>query len=291
MPGSISPKPWTPSKTPLPLANISAGEWVQVEISYRRTNTSAVVFADDHFLIHVLFQPNSDDSVNHPDQPTTFGGSATLGSAARNVYRIDPGICFQAPWNGQLSVVAGGNSDPNTCIVDVVWRRGFPPRMPSRNNIGLFDNLEDIEALACSNPLAAYSLMMDGLANLCDVGGTIRPMGERIWWPPVLRTPYLVPATWIQIAAPIGPAPVPSIPFPPGAQSIEVVSNTGVPADPVRLLVSTLGNPALDVRCASGILRTIAHFTQGGVGPDGVAALWAPYLALDSATVWSTLGN
>lgn len=290
MPGSNLPKPWTPSRTPLNLANISAGEWVQVEISYRRTNTTPVAFSTDHFLIHVLFQPNMDDVVNHPDQPTSFGGSFTSGPPARSVYHIDPGICFQATWNGQLSVVAGGDSDQDTCVVDVAWKRGYPPRMPGRNAVS-FDNIEDIEALACSNPLAAYSLMMDAMANLCDVGGTIRPMGERIWWPPVIRAPKLVPATWIQIPAPgPGPAPVPSIPFPAGGQFIEAVDTTGVPGSPIRAISTTLGN-TLDFNIASGIRRTIAQFTQGGACPDGTPALWAPYVALNSATIWSTFGN
>lgn len=288
MPGSTSPKVWVPSTKPLSLATVSAGEWVQVQLSYRRTNTTGIVSTPGRFMVHVIFEPNSDDSVNHQDQPTVFGGSPTAGVIARSQYHIDPGVCFQVPWNGQLSLVAGGDS-ADTCILDVVLRRGFPPRMPARSNVDLYD-LPDIEALSCSNPLAAYMMLMDAMARLCDVGGTIRPMGERIWWPPVIGKPSLVPATWVAIPGPREVPPVPSIPFPSGAQEIELVDASETPSSPIKLIVGTLGN-AVDVNVASGLNRTIAQFTQGGACPDGVPALWAPYEALNSATVWSTLGN
>ncbi len=280
MAGSNSPIIWTPSIQAKSIANVTAGEWVQVELSYRSTNTTPVVIVPLHFMIHVLYTPDSDDSTNHPDTPTTYGGSPTSGNR-RSLYRIDPGVCFQVPWKGQIFVAAGGNSNPDTCIVDVVVRRGFPPR--ELNNCG---EPVDFELLALSDPVAAFEGVLD--STICPGPA----WGKRIWWPPVVRHPRLVPATWINVVGnEVAPA-IPTIQFPDGAELMEVVLGTGVPGDPATIVTLSMGNN-LPVSMASGVRRSIAAFAQGGAAPGGSTALWIPDVGttFTSATIWSSFGN
>lgn len=250
---NLSPFPWTPSTTPKEIigGRVDSGDWVQVSLSYRTTNTTPVVFAPGHFLVHVLYTPDSDDTTAHPDQPTRYGGSASNRSS---VYRINPGVAFQVPWKGQLSVVAGGNSAAATCVLDVVMGRGHTPRDFTRARYGEF--------------------------------GQIATYAPRIYAPPVVGLPQRYPSTWIQVPN------VGTIAFPDGASGIMAVDDTGIPANPIPLTIASLGN-ALRLNLASGIPNELGALAQGGACTNGTPATWTNAAAgtLNSVTIWSSLGN
>lgn len=260
-PTSLSPCPWQPSTTPknLPAGNVLAGDWVQVFFSYRTTNSTAPVLTPGYFLFHVLVTPNSDDSTPHVDQPTTYGGNA---SNRRRVYRIDPGVLFQVPWNSQIAVVAGGNA-LSTCVLDVLLCRGHHPRRRS-----------EIE-------FSPYG------------GGCPAPL-DRIYPSPMVLNPpsvQLVPATWR------GPSGIPAatpLEWPDGAQEIVAVDDSGLAGNAIPLQANAFGT-SYNFNIASGIKSNIGALGQGGACSDGTPATWqhriAPATVIQQATIFSSFGN
>lgn len=276
---SIAPIPWVPSRASQPgsdipgkmLANVMSGDWICVRVSFRTGNT-AVAFAPDLFLIHVIYTPDSDDAIPHEDQSTTYGGSLTSGTRRRN-YHIDTDWTFQVPWNGQISIVAGGDSDAARCITDVVLVRGFTPRdYDLQRQLVMSAQMETLERVAYGDPHALVQLQN------AHVGPA-----PRFWAPPVVNTPQLVPATWVNI--PAGTA----LPFPDGAVKIETVPAPGALTS-TRFTIAVMGN-VLALDAAPGIPEPIGTYGQGNACTDGVAATWAPAAPVQKVTIWSSLGG
>lgn len=251
------PMPWTPTTVQRSIVGgqVRAGDWVQVTLSYRASNSSPVVALPGHFLVHVVYQPNA-DAYRREGQPSMYGGAV---QSLRSEYRIDPGFCFQAPWDGQVSVVAGGDSNPTTCVVDVNLRRGHTPIDWAAK-----------QAIEAAQWLAEYPSGMPVRA-------------PAVYAPPVTRSPHLVPATWVEVPAGA------SVIFPDGAASLVAVDDSGIPANPVQVTITALG-AARRVNLASGLPLGLGALAQGGGASNGVAATWAPIVNLQSATVWSSLG-
>ena len=258
MAGSAAPFPWNPStnKTPLIGGQVTAGEWVQVFVSYRNTNGNPVVYTPGRFMIHVIVTPCSDE-LGQYEQPTTLGGSMTAENRRRE-YHVDPGVCFQVPWRSELSVIAGGNSLPDV-MVDIIVARGFPPRMTIEQVMAQYGEYE------------ANALIAQGRPPL-------------LFPPPVVGLPQLVPATWIDI-----PINTP-LPFPDGALKMEAVNQSGVPASPIQLSVTAF-SVTQRIDLASGALRSIGPWSQGGQCSNGIAGTWQSAVALGSMTIYSSFGN
>lgn len=281
MSGNNAPFPWTPSRNSQPgsdvigksLANVESGDWCQVLVSYRRTNGSRVIYTPDYFLIHVIYTPNSDDAITHEDQSTTYGGSSTAGNRRRN-FRIDPGVCFQVPWNGQLSVIAGGDSNPSTCVCDILFIRGFTPR----------DLYAQREMAVAAQRDTMERAMYGDVHAMVQLQNPRYPVAPRMYAPPVVGHPQLVPSTWINI--PSGTA----IPFPDGAVQITSVPAPGPSVAAFGINIVALGN-ALSFNLASGIPANIGSLGQGNACTDGVSATWSPTADLQSVTIWSSIGG
>jgi hypothetical protein len=232
-----------------------------------------VIYTPDNFLIHVIYTPNSDDAITHEDQSTTYGGSPTAGNRRRN-FRIDPGWAFQAPWNGQLSVIAGGDSDPNTCVCDVIFIRGFTPRdLYAQREMARVAQQETMERALYGDVHALVQLQNPRL-----------PHAPRMYAPPVVGHPQLVPSTWINVLA--GAV----IPFPDGAVQISAVPAPGPAVAAFGLNIVALGN-ALTMNLASGISANIGSFGQGNACTNGTGGTWSPTADLQSVTVWSSIGG
>jgi hypothetical protein len=226
---------------------------------------------DGGFLAHVLYRPGADDSTTHPDQPTAFGGGPQGTAKFRTTYRIDPGWPWQAPWRGQVWIVASVDN-PQTCIVDIVLKKGFAPRIPPPN-----------DHLVTSSPLWLDPLaILEEIENPALTQG-IAPRGQRIWAPPVVRPPTLVPATFLNIRSGT------RVPFPEATVQIVAVDSTGVPASPIPFTVHSMGQ-TIAISAFSGIPRDVAHIAQGGACTDGTPAMWDSRLELSSVTVWQGLG-
>lgn len=274
---NLSPFTWRPTNiarspglvgTPIGnVGNVGAGDWCQVLVSFRRGSTP-VLYAADRFLFHVVYTPNSDDSTPQADQMVTYGGSE---QNRRRNYRIDPGVAFQVPFDGQISIVAGDDS-PDTCIVDVLLNKAAALRDP-------------VAAAVAEQEIrhrAAYDY--DALELLQGLNPMQQFPAPRMYPPPIVGTPQLVHATWVDI-----PLATP-IPFPDGAEFMEVVNDTGAAGSPTRLTINAAGG-VFALNCASGILRTIGPFGQGNACTDGTPATWTSPVALQSATIWSRLGG
>lgn len=256
---------------------VGSGDWCQGFVSFR-TGSAPVVFATDHFLFHFVYVPDADDGTfPKPDTtPATFGGPAFnvsgSGAVRHRQYRIDPGVAWQAPWDGQVSIIAGGKS-PNTCMVDVVFARGLTPR-----HFGSQEMVEEAEMRAMMGDPRA----MEALANLNPTRAVNNP---RMWPSPVVGTPQIVSATWIGNPIAAGTP----IALPDGAFAIEVVDQTGTPGNPIPLTFTTMGTP-FRVDCSPGIPRNIAAMSQGGIVTNGTPATWSAAVNIGSATVYSKLG-
>jgi hypothetical protein len=282
----LAPFSWNPSSrnvmgtnapvpgTPIPGGQVRAGDWCQVLVSYRRGSATPVVATPNLFLIHVVYTPNSDDATPHEDQMVTYGGTA---SNRRRNYHIDLGVTFQVPFDGQLSIIAGGDSDP-ALSVDVLLNRAFRPRDSLKEQLH-----QQAEVIRQVEELADISAFGASLQE--PSGHDVRSLGPTgLYPPPVVGTPQMVPSTWINIAN------TDNVPFPDGAQMIEAVNGTGVPGSPIRFAVTALG-AALSLDVASGIRRSIGTLGQGGATTDGTPATWQPNVALASCTIWSSLGG
>jgi len=264
--GALAPFVWNPKPVETAMGGgcgqIAAGEWVQVQISFRQGSTP-VVSVPGSFMIHAILTPETDDATPHPDQATTYGGNPN-GTNRRRKYRIDPGIWFQAPFNSQLLIVAGGDAGP-TCICDIVIARGFPPRESSSGQQVLVSD-------EFGFPVIDY------------LPSQLRNVGRRLWPPPVVGAPGQVAATW-------GPIPANTpIEFPDGAVSMEAVDQTGTPGNPIAFDIAALGN-VLRFNVASGMPRRLGPFAQGGACTNGTPATWTCAIPLSSVTIYSSLGG
>lgn len=283
---NLAPFPWTPTNVPpntttpgfaAPGWRVLAGDWAQVSLSYRSTNSSPVIHnsgpSPGFFFVHALYVPDSDDATAHMDQATMYGGAATNRRAQ---YRIDPGWWFQVPFDGQMYVIGGGVSDPATCVLDVMLRRGHAER-------------DCAELRAWEAMMRAGGMQIRELADgSLEYIQPIRPVPPRMWMPPIVGTPQEVPSTWIDVP------PLTTIQFPDGASRIEAVSDlAAVPGNVVSLTVQTLG-AGTRINIAPGLPRSIGHLAQGGACTDGTPATWTPIATsgtLRSVTVWSKLGG
>lgn len=283
---NLAPFRWRPSSanamgpnapvpgTPIPGGQVRAGDWCQVLISYPATATNPVAYAANRFLIHVIFTPNSDDATPHEDQVTTYGGSA---SNRRRNYHIDPGVTFQAPFDGQLSVIAGDESNQNL-LVDVLLNRGFRPRDKQRE-------IEEQQQEVMRQVLDAADVSLFGMPLREPGGNETRSLGPTgLYPPPIVGTPQLVPSTWVDI--PVNTV----IAFPDGAVQMRAVFVAAPAVAPFALSVVTLGNTfTLDL--APGLVFDVAAYGQGGACVGGSSATWAPNVNLRSMTVFTSLGG
>jgi len=277
----IAPIPWNPSTASQPgsdilgkmLGSVQSGDWIQVLVSYRSSNKGGgfVAYATNNFLIHVVYTPDSDDAIPHEDQSTTYGGSSTAGNRRRN-YRIDPAWAFQVPWNGQISIIAGGDSDPDI-MVDVLLVRGFTPR----------DGALQMQMAHVAQVETMERAMSGDFRALVQLQNPRIPQAPRIYAPPVVGVPQLVPSTWIDITS--GTA----IPFPDGAVQIIAVTNPGA-GERLRLTCAVMGN-TLNLDIASGRPSSIGTFGQGNACTDGVSATWTPTADIETVTIWSSIGG
>lgn len=271
MADNLAPFPWIPKAAaqPFKYGAVSAGDWVTVFLNFRQENGTRgarLALSPGQFLVHVIYSPNSDDATQHTDCSATFGGSATN---RRREYRINPGWCFQVPFDGQLSIVAGGDAtgDP---VIDVGLVKGFSPRLWHQQQ-QMIDQVRANASLGDPESL----MMLEGFGPI----GV--PRAERAYPPPVVGTPQLVPSTWLDI-----PNGGPALAFPDGAVSIATVA-----AVTPRLTINTMGlGLALDLP-TTGVTRQLGALAQGGFGTDGTPATWQSNTALTSVDIWSALGG
>ena len=264
-----SPCAWRPNRQPkyIPGGEVKAGDWVVVEISYRDTNTTPVEYVPGYFLIHVVFQPNCDEldqtgSQNGQarTQPVMYGGGADKMASQ---FHFDPGVAFQAPWDGQLSVVAGGDSAVDTCMVDVILKRGRTPQQP-------------VQQVAVNE----YG----------EVVGPLPMRNERVYAPPSVGLPQqLLPSTYVEV--PINAR----IPFTSGAVEMQVTGDVAVSPAPIEIVMRSMGRGSgvrapLRKFMTSGQPECISAYAQGGAGKAGRPATWSPASHLSSAVIYSKVG-
>lgn len=286
---SNAPFTWTPTNTtpqgaaadvvgfPLPGGQVDAGDWVQVFVSYRSTNARPVAYAAQRFMMHVIYTPNSDDALSQLDQATTYGGSQSgvngLGANRRRNYHIDINYAFQVPFRGQVSITAGDLSDP-TVFVDVLLVRGHTPR----------NSAEQAEMLHTAHEMqlaATHELQYEAASFYAQLAN----QPPRLWAPPVVGPPGLVPATWVDI--PMNAV----IPFPDGAVRFETAFVAAGVIAPPQLSIVTFGNTFTLDMPGTGLPLTVSGFTGGAATTLGTRATWAPNAALKYATIWSSLGG
>ena len=309
-----SPKTWAPPNTkPFELATVRAGEWIVVELNYRDSNTSPMAYLPGFFLAHVLYTPNADDGQPQPGgatggrlQPVMYGGTA---DKQRSEYRIDPGFAFQVPWDGRLAIVAGGDSPPDV-IVDVTIKRGFQPEGAVPDMHGPYGPSPGFSA---DDPSAFLQLAVEEPAMMelaledptftpylslprpdLDAGPMKTKRSRRVYPPPVIGSPGLVPCTYVSVVPNAG------IPFPSGVTSMEAFDFSGIPSNPILIAVNAMGN-TLPFYVQNGCTpRTLGPLAQGGGAANTTPAVWSPFTfyvgpplppVLASLTVWSRLGN
>lgn len=277
--GSNSPMPWNPrsaassssgdvpGKT-VPGGNVAAGDWCCVFVSYRSDSASRVIYTPGYFLIHAVYTPNSDDGQPHGDQATMYGGSSTASNRRRN-YHVNVGTWFQVPFDGQVSVVAGGDSDPDL-FVDVLFVRGFSPRDLQSQ----YQALENMRQQAVMGDVEA-------LYQLSNFSPVSVPRAQTLWAPPIVGVPQLYPATWVDLQAAV------PIPFTDGVSKISAVGAAGTH---VRFAISVMGN-ALALDAPPGIPVDVGAYGQGFASSDGTVSTWAPTVALQTATLYTSLGG
>ena len=256
---SGTPMSWVPSTTPRNLvagaSSPLAGDWIQVIVAYPAGTPSVPVLTPGYFLFHVLVTPSSDDSFSmREDQATIYGGDATN---QRSVYRVDPGLWFQVPFNCQLAIVAGGDA-PADCVLQVIVKRGHTPRHPPASAPNPY-------GISC-NPTA----------------------GPHVWAPPVVGTPQEVFATWLNVP------PLTAIDWPAGAIGMVAVDASAIPANPIQMESVTCG-VNVQFALASGIRAPVAALAQGGGQTASVPAQWAarapPGGLLTNVTIYQSFGG
>jgi hypothetical protein len=278
-----APFPWNPSNqsnlgSDIPGASstgfqVGSGDWIQLFVSYRNTNVNPVVYAPGQFLVHCVYTPNSDDAMPHEDQSTTYGGpvNGSAGANRRRNFHVDPNCAFQAPWDGQVSVIAGGQSAPDV-MCDVLIARGHTPRDP---------------AAAARLFAEGEELMSSGTDLGYQAGSWLKQMAMRAphsWAQPVIGTPQLVPSTYIGITHGI------VIPFTDGVVKMSTVYVALGATAPATMAIQVMGN-AITVDLASGIPIDVGMIAQGGQCTNGVRATWSPSVDLKLVTLWTSLGG
>jgi hypothetical protein len=298
--GGLSPKLWSPpTRQPFQLASVRAGEWVLVELCFRDTNVDPMVYLPGCFLAHVVYIPNSDDStaqkIGGRLQPVIYGGSS---DKKRSEYHWDVGLSVQVPWDGQISVVAGGDSLPGV-QVDVTIKRGFQPEDLVRDPHGepddtiesydpaTFLNVEAPAMLSLAYEDVDFARDLFADAPPLDAGPMRAMRSKRVFPPPVIGPPGLVSASYMMVP------PLTVIPFASGVVSMEAFDNTGIPSNPIAFMIMAMGNPEpFRFWVQNGATpRTLGALAQGGGATNAVQATWAPLVGLATATVWSRLGN
>lgn len=261
---------------------VEAGDWVQFFVGWptELQGRGRAVKHGHQFLIHMLYTPNSDDAANkNEDQSTTYGGSANGETGnRRREYRIDPGWMFQAPFNGQLSLVAGADSDDDV-IVPVLIVKGYHPRIWLQQQAILAAQGPVAGALAatCNSPIEWLHRMECMQIESADK----LTRGPRAYAPPVVGTPQLAPCTYVDLLdAGGGGTP---ISFPDGAVQVES-------GEACRLTVAVMGN-ALALAVPAGFRRPLGALAQGGQVTNSTPATWIPNVVLASLTFWSVLGG
>jgi hypothetical protein len=269
-----SPKVWNPTPDAESLLNVRAGTWVLVQLNYRSSNlplpVEMVQGAGDlrtgFFMAHVLVTPNTDE-VQQKDggriQPTMYGGSATKQATQ---YHVDPGWTFQVPWDSNISIASGGVSDKSV-LVDVVVKVGSTPE-------------QLVEA-----PVLTQDLL-GGLHT------EVKVQSQRVYAPPVVGHPEMVPATYQDTGSISSPTGMLRIPFPPGASALQVTDSTAITPAPTKMIVESMGN-VFTFGFQPGQIEQLGAMAQGSTGGvDGVPASWGPAegTTLVKAVVWSKLG-
>lgn len=278
-----APFPWNPSNQSNPGSDtpgasstgfqVGCGDWIQLFVSYRNTNVNPVVYAPGQFLVHCVYTPNSDDAMAHEDQSVTYGGppNGFAGANRRRNFHVDPNYAFQAPWDGQVSVIAGGQSLPDV-MCDVLIARGHTPRDP---------------AAAARLFTEGQELMSSGTDIGYQAGSWLKQMAMRpphSWAQPVIGTPQLVPSTYINITHGI------AIPFTDGVVKMSTVYVALGATAPATMAIQVMGN-AITVDLASGIPIDVGMIAQGGQCTNGVRATWSPSVDLKLVTLWTSLGG
>lgn len=277
---NLRPYPYRPLTEPTTCqacASVEAGDWVQFFVGFPTslaTAARAVPYKPGYFLIHMIYTPDSDDATFQKDeQSVTYGGSAQGETGnRRRQFRADPGWAFQAPFNGQLFLVAGGDA-PEDFAVPIIIAKGFHPRVWLQQQAILDQLAPSIEMGS-----APYEFLQVA-AVFSDFDHPERvTRGPRQWAPPVVGTPQLVPCTYVDIPINGGP-----FPFPDGAVSVES-------GQPVRLTTQSLGNP-LGITVPAGYRRALGPLGQGGQVTLSTPATWSNNAPLDTLTFWSSFGG
>lgn len=297
-PTAQSPVPGLPG-TPISGAAggyVDAGDWRMVSLSYRQSNNRPVGFMPGFFLVHVLFTPDSDDSTKHEDMSVTFGGTV---ANRKRTYHIDPGVWFQAPSRGTLSIIAGGESD-DSVILDVVVSAILSPRdtvllraqeaemiaaAAAEANSGFLASGVPLDFEDGVIPSLFENNNVSALAAMAGMNPAMQPTPPRKYAPPVVGTPQRVPATWISI-----PIATP-IQFPDGAELMFAGFQAAAVITPIRILINTLGNAGLPIDLVPGVPGYLGALAQGFACSDGVPATWTTAVALPTVTILSSLGG
>ncbi len=258
----------------LPGGQVGYGDWVQVLVNWR--GGPRVVYAPGQFLIHVIYTPNSDDANPHEGQAVTYGGPlsgvAGLGANRRRNFHIDPGVAFQVPWDGTISVLAGGKS-ASTAVCDVLLVRGFAPKNVQEQARILNDATEMVYSAETVDDLLIPQQMMQA-AN----------RAPPLWAPPIVGVPQLLPCTYVDIKT------TDTVAFPDGAVKMSTIFTVAAASSPVRVAATVLGN-AINFQLNSGIPVDIGSIAVGGACTSGVGAEWTPNNDLELVTIWSSLGG
>lgn len=260
--------------TPLPGGQVGYGDWVQVFVNWR--GVPRVVYDPGKFLIHVIYTPSSDDANPHEGQAVTYGGSQS-GAAGRGANRlrnfhVDPGVAFQVPWDGTISVLAGGQS-VDTAVCDILLVRGFAPKNVQEQARILNDATEMAYNAETEDDLLVPQLMAQA-AN----------RAPPLWAPPIVGIPQLLPCTYVDVKT------TDTLTFPDGAVKMSTVFQALATFAPARVTTNVLGN-ALPFQLAAGVPVDIGSLTAGAACTSGVAATWAPSVDLQLVTIWTSFGG
>lgn len=244
------------------VCGVRAGDWIQVDLSYRATCTAVMVSSTGNpldpgrFLAHVLYRPNVDEVSMRGHgrlQPQLLGGTKTR---ERSCYRFDPGWAFQAPWDGEIAIVAGGDSDPDKCAADIIVRRGAVPE-------------------AMESDLVFDDLAMAGMAPPIQA----KPHSRRVYAPPVVGSPQVVPATFFNIQ------PADRIYLPSGAVSMQGMDSS----NPINVTCFFFGYEHKWTNDSSG-LDYLGPFAQGGGASDSKRAYFTSHTVIEKMVIWSRVG-
>ena len=273
----------TPTATTCKPGAVEAGDWIQFFVGWPSALNGRgrnVVYDPGRFLIHMLYTPDSDEAKQQgDDRSVTFGGSGAGQTANRpRQYRIDPGWMWQAPFTGQIALIAGGESLEDV-LLPVIITKGFHPRVWVQQQaiLDAHGPLGGPLASVCDSP--EQWLQTLGCLELEHPHGLTR--GPRRFAPPIVGTPQLVPCTYVDLL-PDGGGGLP-LQFPDGAVSVES-------GEAASLTVQVLGNP-LRLALPAGFRRPLGPLGQGAQVTNSTGATWVSTVALATLTFWSSLGG